>query len=145
MKITIKRLANSSDLPLPNYQTKGSAGMDLYACIDEDITIKPMERLAIPCGFKMAVPAGFEAQIRPRSGLAIKHGISMPNSIGTIDSDYRGEIAVLLINLGTADFIIKRGDRIAQMVITPIVQAEWIEGELEETDRGDRGFGSTGV
>ena len=147
MKILIEKLEHGKGLPLPSYQTAGAAGMDLYACVDDQVVLKPMERLAVPCGFKMAISNGYEAQIRPRSGLALKHGISMPNSPGTIDSDYRGEICVLLINLGAEDFIIKKGDRIAQMVISSVVQAQLVEVDalLDDTDRGEGGFGSTGV
>ncbi|MCL2354226.1 MAG: dUTP diphosphatase [Defluviitaleaceae bacterium] len=147
MKILIERLEHGQGLPLPSYQTAGAAGMDLYACVDDQVVLKPMGRMAVPCGFKMAIPNGYEAQIRPRSGLALKHGISMPNSPGTIDSDYRGEICVLLINLGAEDFIIKKGDRIAQMIISPVVQAQLVEVDAlpDDTARGEGGFGSTGV
>lgn len=140
------RIINKSDLPLPAYKTKGSAGMDLHANNDEDISLKPFKRKLIPTGIHIELKAGYEAQIRARSGLAIKHGISLVNGIGTIDSDYRGEIQVILINLGEKDFIIKKGDRIAQMVIMKYEQVQLDEVELlEDSIRGEGGFGHTGV
>ncbi|MCL2576399.1 MAG: dUTP diphosphatase [Defluviitaleaceae bacterium] len=148
MKIMIQQLDNARDLPLPSYQTAGAAGMDLFAAVENDtpFVLHPMERKVVPCGFKMALPQGYEAQIRPRSGLALKHGISMPNSPGTIDADYRGEVGVLLINLGGEDFVIKRGDRIAQMIINRVEIAELVQVEiLPNSKRGDGGFGSTGL
>ncbi|MCL2170424.1 MAG: dUTP diphosphatase [Defluviitaleaceae bacterium] len=146
MKVPIIQLETAKDLPLPAYQTSEAAGMDLLACLpDAPITIKSMERLVVPCGFKMALPAGYEAQIRPRSGLALKHGISMPNSPGTIDSDYRGEVGVVVINLGGEDFTISHGDRIAQMVINKVEQIEFAPASrLPDTSRGEGGYGSTG-
>ena len=145
MKLEIKRL-DGNDLQLPSYETNKSAGMDLRACIQENIAIKPGERKLIKTGISIALPENFEAQIRPRSGLALKNGITVLNSPGTIDADYRGEIGVILINLGTDDFVVERGMRIAQMVISPVIQAELIEvDELDETKRGKGGFGSTGV
>ena len=144
-KIQIVKLENGSDLPLPKYATQDSAGIDLLAAISEDITLAPMQRKLVKTGIAIALEKGYEAQIRPRSGLALKHGISLVNSPGTIDADYRGEIGVILINLGDEDFTIKRGDRIAQMVIAQYSQAEFIEVEtLDETARGAGGFGSTG-
>lgn len=141
----IQQLDNAKDLPLPKYMTKGAAGMDLYANVTKSIVIAPRARVKVPCGFKMALPEGFEAQIRPRSGLALAHGISMPNAPGTIDSDYRGEVSVLLVNHGDNDFIISRGDRIAQMVISRFEHVEFtITDKLPDSLRGDRGFGSTG-
>jgi len=141
--VRIARLANGQGLPLPSYETAGAAGMDLRAA--EAVVIKPGARYLMPTGFAMALPANFEAQVRPRSGLAVKHGITVLNAPGTIDSDYRGEVKVPLINLGQSDFVIARGDRIAQMVIAPVVQALWIEAEtLDETARGAGGFGSSG-
>lgn len=138
-------IVNKSGLPLPAYATAGSAGMDLHAAVNEDITLSPMERKLIPTGLYIALPAGYEAQIRPRSGWALKFGISMPNTPGTIDSDYRGEIGVILLNLGQEPFTIKRGDRIAQMVIARYEQITWNEvNELDQTERGAQGFGSTG-
>jgi dUTP pyrophosphatase len=134
------------DLPLPAYETNQAAGMDLRAAVTEALVVAPGERAMVPTGIRIALPAGTEAQIRPRSGLAIKHGISMINSPGTIDADYRGEINVLLINHGQAAFTINRGDRIAQMVIAPVCQADWnLVEDLETTDRGEGGFGHTGV
>lgn len=133
-------------LPLPEYETEGSAGCDLRAALTDPITLKPGKRALIPTGLKMALPEGFEAQIRPRSGLAYKHGITMLNTPGTIDSDYRGEVKVLAINHGEEEFTIQHGDRIAQMVIAPIQQIEIQQVyELPKTRRGEGGFGSTGV
>jgi dUTP pyrophosphatase len=147
MKIALARLPHAEGLPPPAYETPGSAGMDLRAAVPEGepMVLKPGARAMVPTGLQIAVPAGFEAQVRPRSGLAAKAGITCLNTPGTIDSDYRGEVKVILANLGEEDFTIRRGDRIAQMVICPIVQAEWVEAEtLEETARGAGGFGSTG-
>lgn len=133
-------------MPLPGYETEGSAGCDLRAALTEPITLLPGKRALIPTGLKMALPEGYEAQIRPRSGLAYKHGITMLNTPGTIDSDYRGEVKVLAINHGENEFTIQHGDRIAQMVIAPIQQIEIQQVyELPKTRRGDGGFGSTGV
>ena len=141
MKIQVKRL--DPDLPLPTYATAGAAGLDLRAA--ENATLKPLHRLLMPTGMAIALPLGYEAQVRPRSGLAVKHGVTVLNAPGTIDSDYRGEIKVPLINLGTEDFVIMRGDRIAQMVVAPVVQAELVElVELDETNRAAAGFGSSG-
>jgi dUTP pyrophosphatase len=132
-------------VPLPKYETSGSAGMDIRAFIASELTIPPMGRAKIPTGLFMEIPEGYEAQIRPRSGLASKWGITVLNSPGTIDSDYRGELEVILINLGSESFAIKNGDRIAQMVISPVVRASVLEAELlSETERGTGGFGSTG-
>ena len=145
--IQILRLPHSEGLPLPTYETAGSAGMDLRAAISEGETLvlEPGQRKLIPTGLKIALEPGYEAQVRPRSGLALKHGISAPNSPGTIDSDYRGEIGVILINHGELPFEIKRGDRIAQMVIARYEQARMVEVEaVDETARGGGGFGSTG-
>jgi dUTP pyrophosphatase len=144
--IAIKRLPHGIDIVMPSYATKGAAGMDICAAVSKDIILAAGERCAVPSGFAMAIPDGFEAQIRPRSGLALTHGISVANAPGTIDSDYRGEIAVILINLGTADFIIERGMRIAQMVFAPVTQAQFHEvSDLNASARGAGGFGSTGV
>lgn len=142
MKINI---INKSKHALPHYETKSSAGMDLKANLDKDLILKPLERIIVKTGLFIALPEGFEAQVRPRSGLAIKNGLTVLNAPGTIDADYRGEIGVILINLSNKDFIIKDGDRIAQMVIAKYKQAGWIEVEnLNETKRGTGGFGSTG-
>ncbi len=141
-------LEHGRGLQPPAYQTTSAAGMDLQAAITEPIVLPPMQRRAIPCGFILAIPPGFEAQIRPRSGLAMKHGVSVPNAPGTIDADYRGELQVILINFGSEPFEITRGMRIAQMVISPVVQARWqiqaSPAELAPTQRGTGGFGSTG-
>lgn len=140
------RIVNTSTNALPEYATKASAGIDLRANLSESIILKPMERKLIPTGLFMELPVGYEAQVRPRSGLAIKKGISVLNSPGTIDADYRGEIMVILINLSNEDFEIQHGERIAQMVIAAHEQAEWVEVKsLSETDRGAGGFGHTGV
>jgi dUTP pyrophosphatase len=140
------KIINKSKHPLPKYQTDLSAGMDLIANLNQPITLKPLERSLIPTGLFIALPAGYEAQIRPRSGLAFKHGITVLNSPGTIDADYRGEIKVLLINLSNTDFTINDGERIAQMVITSYATVQWqLVEELDNTSRGDGGFGSTGL
>jgi len=145
-EVKIQRLENFKlDLQLPKYQTQGSAGMDLQAAIDQDITLKPLQRTLVKCGIAIALPENYEAQIRPRSGLALKHGITVLNTPGTIDSDYRGEIGVILVNLSDQEYVIKRGDRVAQMVIATYTQANLIEAiTLEETQRSGGGFGSTG-
>jgi dUTP pyrophosphatase len=146
LSVTIKRLAHGADLPLPEYATADSAGLDLLAAIGAAITLAPGERALIPSGLAIALPGGYEAQIRPRSGLAYKNGVTVLNSPGTIDADYRGEVGVILINHGAEPFIIERGMRIAQMVIASVVQLSWDEvAELPETVRGAGGFGSTGV
>ncbi len=145
--VDIVRLAHNSDLPLPAYETAGAAGMDLRAAVpqDEALVLHPGARIAVPTGLAFALPDGFEAQVRPRSGLALKSGVTVANAPGTIDADYRGELKVLLVNLGEEDFVIRRGERIAQLVIAPVVQAAWREvGALDATDRGAGGFGSTG-
>lgn len=139
------RVVNKSKNDLPAYQTIHSAGLDLRANIESDIIIKPLERVLVPTGLFIELPVGYEAQIRPRSGLALKHGISILNSPGTIDSDYRGEIGIILVNLSNEEFIIKDGERICQMVINKYEQIEWLEVEsLNSTDRGEGGFGHTG-
>ena len=145
--LRILRLPHAEGLALPAYETAGSAGMDLRAAVPEDapMTLEPGARALVPTGLKIALEQGWEAQIRPRSGLALKHGISAPNTPGTIDSDYRGEVGVILINLGQEPFVIKRGERIAQMVIAAVAQATVVEVEtLDDTARGAGGFGSTG-
>jgi dUTP pyrophosphatase len=144
-KCSIQQTEDARDLPLPNYMTPQSAGMDLYANVHELVELKKGEIKAIPTGVKITLPPDFEAQIRPRSGLALKHGITMINAVGTIDADFRGEIMVLLINHGEETFSINRGDRIAQMVLNRIERIEWIlEKNLVETERGEGGFGHTG-
>ncbi|WP_334130011.1 dUTP diphosphatase [Sneathiella sp.] len=144
--ISLTRLPHGAGLPLPAYETEQSAGMDIRAAVTDPVDIPPGGRALIPTGFKMALPRGFEAQIRPRSGLALKNGVTLPNTPGTIDADYRGEVGIILLNLGAESFRVARGDRIAQMVIAPVLQAAWQEvSALDETARGDGGFGSTGV
>lgn len=146
MNISFKRLSGGEGLPLPAYQTAGSAGMDLYAAIATDATITPGARLFVPCGFALAIPSGYEGQVRSRSGLALKHGLAVLNSPGTIDSDYRGELAVLLINHSDAPFVVSRGMRVAQLVISRVEQAAWTEvAELPDTARGEGGYGHTGA
>lgn len=140
------RIINKSQHSLPEYGTKASAGVDLRANIEEAVEVGSLEKVVIPTGLFMEIPIGYEAQVRPRSGLAFKHGITVLNSPGTIDADYRGEIKVILVNLSKEPFTIENGERIAQMVIAAHEQAEWLEVEtLENTERGDGGFGSTGV
>ncbi len=140
------KVVNKGHQPLPAYATSQSAGMDLRANIDEPITLRPMERRLIPTGLHIALPAGYEAQVRPRSGLALKHGLTVLNAPGTVDADYRGEVGVLLINLGDKDFVINDGERIAQMVIARHENADFIAVEvLDETERGEGGYGHTGV
>lgn len=144
--LKIKKLENLKELPLPRYETAGSAGMDLRAAIDESITLKQGEVKLIKTGFAIALEPGYEAQVRPRSGLALKNGVTVLNSPGTVDSDYRGEVCVILTNISSNDFVIERGMRIAQMVIAKYEQATMEEVEdLEKTDRGTGGFGSTGA
>ena len=144
--VNFKQLDNGEGLGLPSYETPGSAGADIQAAVAEPQTLQPGERGLIPAGFAMALPQGFEAQVRPRSGLAVKHGLTVLNAPGTIDSDYRGEVKVPLINLGQQAFVIERGMRIAQLVIAPVVQGAFSEvSHLDDTERGTGGFGSTGV
>jgi dUTP pyrophosphatase len=144
IEVSIKRLASGEGLPLPSYETAGAAGMDLRAA--EAAVLKPGARRLMPAGFAIALPRGYEAQVRPRSGLAVRHGVTVLNAPGTIDSDYRGEIKVPLINHGKEDFAIARGDRIAQMVIAAVSRAIWMEtADLEATARGADGFGSSGT
>lgn len=145
--VRLQRLPHGADLPLPAYETAGSAGMDLRAAVPEDapLTLAPGARALVPTGLKIALPPGHEAQVRPRSGLALKHGVTCLNSPGTIDADYRGEVGVILINHGSDPFVVRRGERIAQMVVAPVLQVALVEAEaLDETARGAGGFGSTG-
>ncbi len=145
IKVYVEQTEKGKSLPLPKYMSKDAAGMDLYACLDEEVVLEKGSIKLIPTGLKIALPTGYEAQIRPRSGLALKYGISMANTPGTIDADYRGEIKVILINLGQEDFIVKHGERIAQMVINKIEQIRWEAIEtLDDTERGAGGFGHTG-
>jgi len=144
-KVAVTKLPHGADLPLPEYQTADSAGMDLRAAISVPITMLPGDRHMVETGLSVALPSGYEGQVRPRSGLAFKHGISIVNAPGTIDADYRGEISVLLINLGREPYTIERGERIAQIVVTPVAQAALIEvDELPDSARGGGGYGSTG-
>lgn len=139
------KIVNSSHHPLPQYATSLSAGLDLRANLEAPITLQPMERRLVPTGLRIALPEGYEAQVRPRSGLALKHGITLLNTPGTIDADYRGEIGVIMVNLSTEPFTIADGERIAQLVIARYEQAEWLETDaLDETERGEGGFGHTG-
>jgi len=146
VEIAVTRLPHNADLPLPAYETAQSAGMDLAAAIDAPMTLSPGERAMVPTGLAIALPAGYEAQVRPRSGLAAKNGVTVLNTPGTVDADYRGEVKVILVNLGDTAFEIERGMRIAQMVIAPVTQAAFAEVDaLPETARGTGGFGSTGT
>ena len=141
--VLVKRLPHFEGLELPEYATEGAAGMDVLAA--EDVTLAPGGRHPVATGLAVAIPPGYEIQVRPRSGLALKHGISVPNTPGTIDSDYRGELKVILINHGAEPFAIRRGDRIAQLVLAPVVRLSWLKvDELDQTQRGEGGFGSTG-
>jgi dUTP pyrophosphatase len=145
VQINVVQLEKAAGLPLPKYETSGAAGMDLVAAVEETVEIQPNEVKLIPTGIKVQLPIGYELQVRPRSGLALKHGITCLNSPGTVDSDYRGEVGVILINHSTKPFVINRGDRVAQAVIAKYETAEFIPVEtLDETDRGTGGFGSTG-
>ena len=146
VKIAVKRLPHGADLELPAYATEQSAGMDLMAAVEADVTLAPGERKLIPSGLAIALPAGYEAQVRPRSGLALKNGITVLNAPGTIDADYRGEVGVILVNLGQEPFVVTRGSRIAQMVIASCLQGSWqVSEDLEASARGAGGFGSTGL
>ncbi|QGT99224.1 Deoxyuridine 5'-triphosphate nucleotidohydrolase [Candidatus Syntrophocurvum alkaliphilum] len=145
MKVLIKK-NHSFDLPLPKYMTNSSSGVDLYVAITEEISIKPLERVLIPTGISLSIPNGFEAQVRPRSGLALKHGLTLLNTPGTIDADYRGEIKLIVINLGDKEYILNRGERIAQLIFSKVEQVEFIEvEELDDTSRSKGGFGHTGI
>ena len=147
--VSVARLPHGADLPLPDYATVDSAGLDLLAAVDSDLALAPGERALIPTGLVIALPTGHEAQVRPRSGLAVKHGITVLNSPGTVDADYRGEVKVILANLGDETFTITRGMRIAQMVVAPVLRLGWnevgSEAELPSSERGAGGFGSTGT
>jgi dUTP pyrophosphatase len=143
--VRVRRLDHNRDLPLPVYATDGAAGMDLLAAVTEPVVIAPGQRVLIPTGLAIALPPGYELQIRPRSGLALRHGIVLPNSPGTIDEDYRGEIQVIVLNTGGEPFVVERGTRIAQAVLAPVVRVGWDEvADLDATTRGQGGFGSTG-
>jgi dUTP pyrophosphatase len=146
IKLRVRRLPAAHGLPLPAAASAGSSGCDLRAALDAEVVLRPGERLLVPTGLAIEIPPGWEGQVRPRSGLALRHGIGMVNAPGTIDSDYRGEVGVLLINLGAEPFTLRRGDRIAQLVIARVESVEWEEAEaLDGSDRGEGGFGSTGV
>jgi dUTP pyrophosphatase len=146
IEVPVVRLAHAEGLPLPEYASTGSSGLDLRAAIDRQMSVDPGERVQVPTGLILELPGGWEGQVRPRSGLAWRHGITLLNTPGTIDSDYRGEVMVLLVNLGQETFIIDRGDRIAQLVVAPVSRVNCVETEqLGATDRGEGGFGSTGV
>ena len=146
IEVVVKILAHGEGLPLPEYKTVLSAGADLLAAVTEDMVLEPGARALVPTGLSIALPMGYEAQVRPRSGLALKNGITCLNTPGTIDADYRGEVGVILANLGAEPFTVTRGMRIAQIVIAPVTQLRWhVEDDLPETDRGAGGFGSTGV
>lgn len=146
IRVSIRRLEGHEDMPLPAYETPGSAGMDLRAAVRETVVLGPGEIRLIPTGLAVSLPPGYEAQVRPRSGLALRHGIGMVNSPGTIDSDYRGEIGMVMINWGAAPFEIKRGDRVAQMVIARVYRAELVDVQsLDATRRGEGGFGHSGL
>ncbi|WP_428535109.1 dUTP diphosphatase [Rhodopila sp.] len=143
--VQVRRLPHAEGLPLPSYASAGAAGMDLIAAVQDPVTVGPGQRVLIPTGLTIALPAGYELQIRPRSGLALRHGITLPNTPGTIDEDYRGEIAVILLNTGAEAFVVERGARIAQAVLAPVSRAGWREVDaLDGTERGAGGFGSTG-
>ncbi|MGI6458909.1 MAG: dUTP diphosphatase [Candidatus Hydrogenedentales bacterium] len=145
LRVQIIREPGTEDIALPQYETAHAAGMDLRAAVPEPLTLRPGERARVPTGLRIALPPGYEAQIRPRSGLAIQHGLTLLNSPGTIDADYRGEIDIIIANLGQEPFTIERGERIAQMIIAPVARVEWdAVNALDHTSRGDGGFGSTG-
>jgi dUTP pyrophosphatase len=144
--VTVQRLAHAEGLPLPSYATAGAAGLDLLAAVQAPVVVPPGGRALVPTGLAIALPEGFELQVRPRSGLALKHGVMVANSPGTIDADYRGEVQVILLNAGAEPFTVERGMRIAQAVLAPVVRLEWYEAtSLDETARGAGGFGSTGT
>ncbi|MGA2192371.1 MAG: dUTP diphosphatase [Nitrospirota bacterium] len=145
INIKVMRLSGNDDLPLPAYQTEHAAGLDVVAAVEGDVIIDPGRWSLVPTGLKLQIPEGYEVQVRPRSGLALKHGISLMNTPGTIDADYRGELCVILVNFGAAPFTVKRGDRVAQLVVNSVVRAELTESdELSDTKRGGGGFGHTG-
>jgi dUTP pyrophosphatase len=146
LPIRVRRLPHGANLPLPTYATAGAAGMDLLAAVDAPVIVAPFGRALIPTGLSVALPPGHELQIRPRSGLALRHGIVLPNSPGTIDEDYRGEVQIIVLNMGDTPFAVERGMRIAQAVLSPVTRAAWLEvDDLESTARSTGGFGSTGL
>ncbi len=144
--VSVVQLPHGADMDLPHYATEHAAGMDLMAAIDEPLTLKPGKRAIVPTGLSIALPVGYEAQVRPRSGLAAKNGVTVANAPGTIDADYRGEVGVILVNLGEEAFVIERGMRIAQMVVAPVTTISWVKTDsLPDSERGTGGFGSTGL
>ena len=146
VEVEVKRLSHAQGLPLPRYLTLGASGADVAAAVTSDVELAASERMAVPTGLVLAVPAGYEVQVRPRSGLALRHGVTVANAPGTVDSDYRGELMVILVNLGPERYIVRRGERIAQLVVAPVAQAAFRElDELPTSDRGAGGFGSTGI
>ena len=146
LRVAIRRLPGARDLPLPSYATAGAAGLDVCAALDADLVVEPGARALVPSGFALAIPEGYEAQVRPRSGLALRHGLLLPNAPGTIDSDYRGEVKIIVLNAGRDPVTIRHGDRIAQLVFAPVLRVAWDEREtLSETPRGGGGFGHTGT
>ena len=145
VEVEVRRLPHAQGLLLPRYLTSGAAGADVAAAVASDVALAPSERLAVPTGLLLAVPPGYEVQVRPRSGLALRHGVTVANAPGTVDSDYRGELMVILVNLGCESYVVRRGERIAQLVVAPVVRAAFREcDELPPSDRGAGGFGSTG-
>jgi len=145
-EVAVLRLAHGEGLPLPTFATAGAAGADLCAAVTSDVIIPPMQRVAVPTGIAVAIPPGFEGQVRPRSGLALRCGVTLANSPGTIDSDYRGEIKVILVNLSDQPFVVRRGERIAQLVVSPVARPRFVARDsLPDSERGTGGFGSTGV
>jgi dUTP pyrophosphatase len=146
IEVLVRRLPHAKELPLPSYATPGAAGADVAAAVSEDVELQPLQRTAVPTGLVLAVPPGYEVQVRPRSGLALRHGVTVANAPGTIDSDYRGELMVILVNLGNKNYVVRRGERIAQLVLAPVVQGTFTESEeLPSSGRGADGFGSTGA
>lgn len=146
IEVLVRRLPHAAELPLPAYATPDAAGADVAAAVKEDVVLRPMERRAFPTGLVVAVPPGYEVQVRPRSGLALRHGVTVANAPGTVDSDYRGELMVILVNLGNQSYTVKRGERIAQLVLAPVVHGTFTESEkLPPSQRGSGGFGSTGA
>ncbi len=146
VEVLVRRLPNGAGLPLPSYVTSGASGADVAAAPAQDIVLQPLERRAIPTGLALAIPPGFEVQVRPRSGLALRSGLTVANAPGTVDADYRGELMVIVVNLGDRPCVVKRGDRIAQLVVAPVERARFVERDaLPPTDRGNGGFGSTGA
>jgi dUTP pyrophosphatase len=144
-RLLVSRTAGAEDLPLPAYASAGAAGLDLRAAVAQPLVVPPGGRVLVPTGLRLALPPGTEGQVRPRSGLALRHGVVLPNAPGTIDCDYRGEVQVILWNTGAEPFVIARGDRIAQLVVAPVVRVDVHEAPLDETERGSGGFGSTGA